>query len=127
MQELEATVFKYANLSNAGAFGRAEKVVTPIDLNGRVSVRFSYDGSIRTANVRAQDGWTVKVYEDGADIYVCSFDGGRNTVCVECFHSGDAPKSRSMTGAERATVLGAGFGTDDPLDLVEAVKVAGFA
>lgn len=127
MQELDVTVFKFANLSNARTFGRVEKVVTPIELDGRVSVRFNLDGSTRTANVRAQDGWSVHLYEDGDEIYVCSFDENRSTVCVECFHSGDAPKARSMTGAERSSVLGPSFEIDDPSTLVEAVKSAGFA
>ena len=126
MQKLDVTVFKYASLSNAGSFAGGEKVVTPIDLDGRVSVRFVYAGIVRTANIRAQDGWSVSLFEDGNELYACSHDTDRNTVCVERFRSGDAPQVRMLTGVERSSVLGPSFATDDPEDLVEAVKDAGF-
>lgn len=127
MQELEVTVFKFASLSNPSPFSRGKKEITPIDMDGRVSVRFTHAGVIRTANVRAKDDWSVHLYEDGEDIYVCAYDEGRDTICVERFSLGSVPEARVLTGAERATVLGAGFATDDAKDLAEAVKAAGFA
>jgi hypothetical protein len=125
MQEIAVTVFKTGR-AQAGASRYSMPTVIEEAIPGRVHVAFIHDGKRRTALVQAESDWSVHMLVDGTDIYTCSFDDDRDTICVERFRREDVPRTRVLQGAERAQVLGAGFSTATPIDLAEAVKTAGF-
>lgn len=125
MQVLASVVVETARVQ-AGATRFSVPTVIPEQTPGRLLVEFTFEGKRRSALVHAESGWAVHIFSDAADLYSCTFDASRNTICVERFRAGDMPRMRVLQGVERSQVAGANFATVPPADLVMAVKTVGF-
>ena len=121
MQEIQIQTFEFIKMDKPAAFG-IPSAPSPVTFQGRIAVRYVKDDIPRQALVRAQSGWEIHLFEDGDDLYTCAFDGSRNSICIERFRPGDVARVQLLTGAQRASSLGANFATDAPSALVDAAK-----
>lgn len=96
--------------------------ITPLVSKGRTRVAFRFKDRAQSALVHAQPGWKIHLFEDGDTLYVCAFDKGRASICVERFKPNEVPFLKVFTGGDRSSVLGADFAKKNPVALVQSAQ-----
>lgn len=100
-----------------------EKIqTTPVSEDGLQLIVFSFQGKQRCALIRAFSDWELHLFEEDNALIACSFDQARNTISVERFEPGYAPKRKELKDTERTTILGDSFQTMSALDIAISIN-----